>query len=100
MPGGSEQQIIIQSLVMQAKSVQLVRNREYDVVMLYRKRSPDQVIDPKRLFSSLAFGTVPVATAVVAVTDRTTAVTYFFMPAQGIRSATGDLPQHLLLQGC
>ena len=117
---------------MQAKPVQLMRNREDDVIMLHRKGSQHQVIDPKRLFSSLTFGTVreriprvakalgayakasaiacggasysaealPVATAVVTVADGSTAVAYFFMPAQGRSTATDDLREYLLLQGC
>ena len=85
---------------MQAKTIQLVRNREYDMVMFHRKGTLHQVVDPKCLFCSLAFGTVSVATTVVAVADGSTGVTYFFMTTQGSLTATDDLREYLLLQGC
>src|SRR6056297_2939472 len=99
MPYRSEQQIIIQSLVMQAESIQHMRYREYDVVMFHGKGTMHQILDPESLFGSLAFGTMPVTTAVITVANATTGVAFFFMTTQCSCAATGNLPQHPLLQG-
>src|SRR5690554_7222477 len=50
MPYRSKQQVKIHPLVMQANGIQLVRNREYNVVMFYRQGATHQVVNPECLF--------------------------------------------------
>ena len=99
IPNGREEQVVVHPLVMQADCIQLMWNRKYNVVVLYGQGILHQVIDPKCLFRCLAFGTVTVSTAVITVTDRTTVITYFFVPAQYSGTTARDLSQYLLLQG-
>jgi hypothetical protein len=54
-----------------------------------------QVVDPESLFCSLAFGTVPVTAAIVAVSHRTTLLTSLLMPAKGSSAALGYFAQDL-----
>ena len=80
---------------MQASGIQMMRNGEYNVVVFYGQGTSAQVVDPECLLCSLAFGTVPVATAIVTVSHRTTAVAFLLMPSKCGGAADCYLTQHL-----
>jgi len=83
---------------MQTNVIQLVWHREYNVVMLHWQGVLHQVVNPEGLPGGLAFGTVPVAAAIVTVAYGSAVFASFLMSAQGSRSATGYFAQHPVLQ--
>jgi hypothetical protein len=85
-------------VVVQANVIQLVWHREYNVVMLYWQGALHQVVNPECLFCSLTFRAMPVAAAIITVTNHTAGFAYFFVSAQGSRSAVGYFAQHPCLQ--
>jgi hypothetical protein len=84
----------------QANGIQLMGNREYNVVVLYRQSTLQQILDPERLFCSLALWTMPVATAIVAVANGATVVTRFFMATKNSGAAHGYFAQNFQMKGC
>jgi hypothetical protein len=83
----------------QANGIQLVWHREYNVVMLNGQGVLHQVVNPECLFCSLAFRTMPVAAAIVTVTNHTAVFASFFVPAKEQRSALAILPSTLVCSG-
>ena len=79
---------------MQTKAIQLMGYRKDKVVMLYGQGTSRKIIDPEGLFSSLTFGTVPVATTVVTVAYGTALLASLLMSAKGSRAATAYLTQY------
>ena len=70
----------------------MVGNGEYNVVVLYGQGAFAQIVDPECLLCSLAFGTVSVATAIVTVSHRTTAVALLLVPSKCGGAADCYLP--------
>ena len=85
---------------MQANAVKLVRYGKHDVIMPDRQGALNQILDPEGLFCSLAFGTVPVAATVVAVTYRAAFLTHLFVSSKRGCSAIGYFAQDLQSQRC
>lgn len=70
-----------------------------DVKMLYRKRIVDQFFYPVELFVALAFGTVPVAAAVVSILYDATAVAYLLVTAQNRSTTRYNIVERFYLPG-
>ena len=67
-PYSTKKCIVIYAFAPQANLVQAMGHGKYDVIVLYRKGTFYQLFNPYSLFGALAFGTVPVATTVIAIT--------------------------------
>jgi hypothetical protein len=66
--------------------------------MLYWQGALHQVINPESLFCSLTFRAMPIAAAIVTVTNPTAVFARLFVPAQGSRAASSYFAQHPVLQ--
>ena len=53
----------------------MVGHSENDMIMPHGQCALHQLVNPEGLFGCLAFGTMPVATTVIAITNRAAVVT-------------------------
>jgi hypothetical protein len=85
-------------VVVQAKVIQLVWHGEYNVVVFNWQGALHQVVNPECLFCCLTFRAVPVAAAIITVTNYTTVFAHFLVSAKGGSTAGGYFAQNFDLQ--
>lgn len=57
----------------------MVGHCKNNVIMLNWQGALHQVVNPEGLFGRLTLGAMPVATTVIAITNRATVIAYLFM---------------------
>ena len=77
----------------------MVGHSENDMIMPHGQCALHQLVNPEGLFGCLAFGTMPVATTVIAITNRAAVVTCLLVSAKSGGSTECNSSKHLLLQG-
>ena len=82
LPGCFEQCIVHQLWPVQRKGVQLMGQRENDMIVSAGQQFMRALLNPLLTPVPLAFGTMPVATAVVADAGNTTLVTHVHMATE------------------
>jgi hypothetical protein len=69
--------------IQQTNSIEHLRNRENNMIMIYRVSIIHTVFNPESLFGTLTLGTVAIATAIVTDLISSAMVTLVLMPAKG-----------------
>ena len=77
----------------------MVGHSENDMIMTHGQCALHQLVNPEGLFGCLTFRTMPVATTVIAITNRAAVVTHLLVPAKSSGSTECNFCKHLLLQG-
>jgi len=92
-PNGRKKQVVIHGRIPQTDLVQVMRHGKDDVKMLYRQGKPGYFLYPQGLFAFLAFGTMPVSAAVIAIAFLATMRAYLLMASQYSGAAPQDVMQ-------
>src|SRR5690554_48940 len=77
----------------------MVGHSENDMIMPHGQCALHQLVNPEGLFGCLAFGTMPVATTVIAITNRAAVVTHLLVSAKSSGSTECNFSKHLFLKG-
>lgn len=75
-----------------------MRNGKYNMIVLDWQGRFKQLLNPYRLFWSLAFRAMPVPAAIVTIAFLVTRVTLFFMSAKGSSATLDNLVQRFYLK--
>ena len=98
--GGAKQEVQQRApvaLAGQDERIQFMWQRKHVVEVRRRQQFPLAILDPGRLGQGLAFGTMPVAAAVVQMPLVATALAPLSVTAQGGRATMHDRPRYLEL---
>lgn len=98
IPYRTKQGGVVEFLIPQAQLIKLVWYGENDMKMPNGQNHLRYLLYPLHLFGNLAFGAMPVTTAIVAVSFLTAVGTYFFVPTHGTGAALGNIVQGLYLR--